>query len=75
MLIQAIEYEALGADTRQWQENALAALRTDADAELARNYLIQPAMVGSLQRLILGAATDYSCSQAGQKARRLRRCG
>jgi hypothetical protein len=36
MLIQAIEYEALGADTRQWQDNALAALRTDAGAELAR---------------------------------------
>ena len=36
MLIQAIEYQALGADTRQWQDNALAALRTDAGAELAR---------------------------------------
>jgi biotin operon repressor len=28
--------QALGADTRQWQENAVAALRTDAGAELAR---------------------------------------
>ena len=36
MLIQAIEYQALGADTQQWQDNALAALRTDAGAELAR---------------------------------------
>ena len=36
MLIQAIEYQSLSADTRQWQENALAALRTDAGAELAR---------------------------------------
>jgi hypothetical protein len=35
-LIQAIEYQALGADASQWQENALAALRTDAGAELAR---------------------------------------
>jgi hypothetical protein len=34
--IQAIEYEVLGADTTQWQENALAALRTDTGAELAR---------------------------------------
>jgi putative hydrolases of HD superfamily len=36
MLIQAIEYQALGADSRQWQDNALAALPTDAGAELAR---------------------------------------
>jgi hypothetical protein len=36
MLIQAIEYQALGADTSQWQDSALAALRTDAGAELAR---------------------------------------
>jgi putative hydrolases of HD superfamily len=36
MLAQAIQYQAQGHDTREWQENALAALRTEAGSELAR---------------------------------------
>ena len=36
ILLQAIENQAPGAETTQWQENALAALRADAGAELAR---------------------------------------
>ena len=35
-LIQAIEYEALGADTRHGRETSLAALRTDAGASWPR---------------------------------------
>jgi 5'-deoxynucleotidase YfbR-like HD superfamily hydrolase len=35
-LLQAIEYQAQGHDTRAWQETSIAALRTDAGKQLAR---------------------------------------
>ena len=35
-LLQAVEYQAQGHDTRPWQETSVAALRTDSARQLAR---------------------------------------
>lgn len=35
-LLQAVEYQAQGYDTRPWQETSIGALRTDAGKQLAR---------------------------------------
>jgi hypothetical protein len=64
MLIQAIEYQSLGADTRQWQENALAALRTDAGAELAR------AVASSSPQWWAAFNASYSELRASTRARK-----
>jgi 5'-deoxynucleotidase YfbR-like HD superfamily hydrolase len=62
MLIQAIEYQALGADTTSWQENALSALRTDAGAELAR------AVTSSSPQWWAAFNASYSELRAGTRA-------
>ena len=38
MLAQAVEYQAQGHDTSGWQQNALAALRTDGGSELTGRF-------------------------------------